>query len=106
MDKVTCNELEITDPKTGKPVVTLTAATGKGPGLWLTRPNGDSIAIAALDKEMSICLYSERHNAKGGVPPLALSVDDAGRACVQYKCSTTGEARVVAVEDLARLLGK
>jgi hypothetical protein len=100
-----CNTLEITDPETDEVVVTLTA-TRQGPGLWMNRPNGDVLNISCLKQEMSICFYSKKHNESHGCPPLALSIDDAGRACVQFKDSETGGLQVVAIEDLAKVIGQ
>lgn len=83
----------------GKGSISMTV-TDKGPGLWLTNPNGDHICITALNDGANHTVYLMKKGHNFG--DIGLHMDSKGVGCIQFRDSK-GQPRHLPLEKLADL---
>lgn len=84
VDKITAKNIVLVDNE-GKEVISMSGDLNGG-GIWLNRPNGDMIAIFALEHQMGFGFYKKSDiSLYTGDMSLAFSLDSEGVPHVQVR---------------------
>lgn len=76
----------------------LLKATKDGPGIWLTSPNGDTVAITAFANHCGVMLLPK--DSPGGASPLALAI--SGKSAYIQVRDKNDRVIMIPVEKLGR----